>query len=62
MNTMMSGLIVGVILGLIVGVGLSALYLALSERSQEVQPSEAWIDEAIERAFEAVERKNRLEI
>jgi hypothetical protein len=55
----MKFLYVGVILGLFLGVGLTALYLALSER--EIPGlDEAWIDEAIERAFDAVD--NSIEV
>ena len=49
----MKFLYVGVILGLFLGVGLTALYLALKEREIS-NADEAWIDEAIERAFDAV--------
>jgi hypothetical protein len=49
----MKFLYVGVILGVFLGVGLTALYLALNERDT-AQVDEAWIDEAIERAFDAV--------
>jgi hypothetical protein len=50
----MSLLFVGVILGLFVGVGLAAGYLAISERELG-DTSHAWIDQAIERAFDAVD-------
>jgi hypothetical protein len=49
----MKFLYVGVILGVFLGVGLTALYLALSER-EILNADEAWIDEVIERAFDAV--------
>ncbi len=49
----MKFLFVGVILGVFLGVGLTALYLALNEREVS-KAEEAWIDEVIERAFDAV--------
>ena len=49
----MKFLYVGVILGVFLGVGLTALYLALNEKEIS-KTDEAWIDEAIERAFDAV--------
>ncbi len=49
----MTFLYVGVILGVFLGVGLTALYLALNER-EIPKAGEAWIDEAIERAFDVV--------
>jgi hypothetical protein len=50
----MKFLYVGVILGLFLGFGLTALYLALSER-EIPKLDETWIDEAIERAFNEVD-------
>ena len=50
----MKFLYVGVILGLFLGIGLTALYLALNER-ELLRLDESWIDEAIERAFDAVD-------
>jgi hypothetical protein len=49
----MKFLYVGVILGVFLGVGLTALYLSLNDR-EIAKVDETWIDEAIERAFEAV--------
>jgi hypothetical protein len=49
----MTFLYVGVILGVFLGVGLTSLYLALNEREVS-KAEEAWIDEVIERAFDAV--------
>ncbi len=54
----MEDLLVGTVLGLTMGIGLTVIYLALSER-EVARPSEVWIDDAIERAFEAVEKSRR---
>lgn len=49
------GILVGLILGVFAGIGLCAGFMALRE-ARTPGSREAWIDEAIERAFRAADR------
>lgn len=52
----MSGFVVGIAVGTFLGIGITFLYL-LHSREQQPAYAELWIDEALENAIRAVERK-----
>lgn len=52
----MSGFIVGITVGTFVGIGIT-IFCLLQNQSQSPVYAEVWIDEALDKAIRAVERK-----
>jgi hypothetical protein len=52
----MSGFIVGITVGTFVGIGIT-IFCLLQNRNPSPAMAEVWIDEALENAIRAVERK-----
>jgi hypothetical protein len=52
----MSGFFIGITIGTFLGISITTLYLVLEQNRSPVH-AEIWIDEALEKAIRAIERK-----